>query len=663
MRNSALKNKMDVFHNDFQGRAKIKAAILLISSTFLFSLSAHAAEPMSNTKNTIKPISMNQASINTTAINTSAINLAIMAENPTVLSETQRVTRAKTNTLTPKTNQTKANQAKTDQAIYSEDAIHHPVWAKNGMVATQEALASDIGLKILKDGGNAVDAAVAVGFALAVTLPRAGNIGGGGFMMVYDAKQGKTVALDYREKAPSSASRDMYLDKDSNAVSDLSQYHGLAVGVPGTVAGLLKALEDHGTMSRGQVMAPAIGLAENGIEVTAGLSESLTALSDRMQKWPSTKKIFFKPDGSAYQPGERLKQPELAHSLKLIAAKGADGFYKGETARKLVKAVNEAGGSMSLKDLENYEAIAREPVKGNYRGYEIVSMPPPSSGGIHIVQILNILEGYPLKDYGQNSAQTIHLMAEAMQLAYADRAEYLGDSDFIDVPASGLTSQAYADKLRTLINPNKATPAATIKANNPLPYESDQTTHFSIVDKDGNAVANTYTLNFSYGTGLVAEGTGILLNNEMDDFSAKPGVPNGYGLLGGEANAVAANKRPLSSMSPTLVFKDSKPYIVTGSPGGSRIITTVTQIISNVIDHDMNIAEATHAPRIHDQWLPDEIRVEKALNIDTVKKLESMGHTVSPKSAMGSTQSIMMTPNGVYGSSDPRIVDAAVVGY
>ncbi|WP_426137611.1 gamma-glutamyltransferase [Psychrobacter sp. TWR1-1-1] len=648
MPTSISKNNIRTADNNPQGRANIKAAILLISSTFLVSLSAHALEPTTNQSTTI----------NQTSINTSAINLAIMADNPTVISETQRVTRTKTNALTSTINNTNA-----DQAIYSADAIHHPVWAKNGMVATQEALASDIGLKILKDGGNAVDAGVAVGFALAVTLPRAGNIGGGGFMMIYDAKQGKTVALDYREKAPSSASRDMYLDEDGNAVSDLSRYHGLAVGVPGTVAGLLKALEEHGTMSRGQVMAPAIALAENGIEVTAGLSESLEALSDRMQKWPSTKKVFFKPDGSAYQPGERLKQPELARSLKLIAAKGADGFYKGETAKKLVKAVNDAGGRMSLQDLANYEAIARVPVKGDYRGYEIVSMPPPSSGGIHIVQILNILEGYPLKDYGQNSAQTIHLMAEAMQLAYADRAEYLGDSDFIDVPASGLASQAYADKLRTLINPDKATPASTIKANNPLPYESDQTTHFSIVDKDGNAIANTYTLNFSYGTGLVAEGTGILLNNEMDDFSAKPGVPNGYGLLGGEANAVEANKRPLSSMSPTLVFKDSKPYIVTGSPGGSRIITTVTQIISNVIDHDMNIAEATHAPRIHDQWLPDEIRVEKALNIDTVKKLESMGHTVSPKSAMGSTQSIMITPNGVYGSSDPRIVDAAVVGY
>ena len=628
---------------------QLKSSAALITSALLLSVSAHALEPT---------VSANSPTVNNTSIDTNALNLAIMTDNPTVLSETKRITRSKTSTL-----KTTSNNANSDQAIYSEDAIHHPVWAKNGMVATQEALASDIGLQILKDGGNAVDAGVAVGFALAVTLPRAGNIGGGGFMMIYDAKQGKTVALDYREKAPSSASRDMYLDDEGNAVSDLSRYHGLAVGVPGTVAGLLKALEEHGTMSREQVMAPAIALAEDGIEVTAGLSESLTALSDRLQKWPSTKKVFFKADGSAYQPGERLKQPELARSLKRIAVQGADGFYKGKTARDIVKAVNEAGGSMSLQDLADYEAIARVPVKGDYRSYEIVSMPPPSSGGIHIIEILNILEGYPLRDYGQNSAQTIHLMAEAMQLAYADRAEYLGDSDFIDVPASGLTSQAYADNLRTLIDPNKATPAATIKANNPLPYESDQTTHFSIVDKDGNAIANTYTLNFSYGTGLVADGTGILLNNEMDDFSAKPGVPNGYGLIGGDANAVEANKRPLSSMSPTLVFKDNKPYIVTGSPGGSRIITTVTQIISNVIDHDMNIAEATHAPRIHDQWLPDEIRIEKALNVDTVKKLESMGHTVSPKSAMGSTQSIMLTPNGLYGSSDPRIVDAAVVGY
>lgn len=635
--------------NTSHPKTMLKSAVVLITSGLLLSISAHALEP-----------AIDASTVNNTAINTSAINLAIMTDTPAVVSETTRIKLASpTSVRTAITTPT----LKVDEAIYSEDAIQHPLWAKNGMVSSQEALASNVGLDILKQGGNAVDAGVAVGFALAVTLPRAGNIGGGGFMMIYDAKQGKTVALDYREKAPMSSTRDMYLDADGNAVSDLSRYHGLAVGVPGTVAGLLKALDEHGTMTRQQVMAPAIAMARDGIEVTAGLTDSLTALSDRMQKWPSTKKIFFKADGSAYQPGEQLRQPELARSLQLIADKGTDGFYKGETASKLVKAVNEAGGKMSMQDLADYEAINRTPVKGNYRGYEIVSMPPPSSGGIHIVQILNILEGYPLKDYGQNSAQTIHLMAEAMQLAYADRAEYLGDSDFIDVPVSGLTSRKYANELRRLIDPNKATPASTIKANNPLPYESDQTTHFSVIDKQGNAIANTYTLNFSYGTGLVAEGTGILLNNEMDDFSAKPGVPNAYGLLGGEANSVEPNKRPLSSMSPTLVFKDAKPYIVTGSPGGSRIITTVTQIISNVIDHDMNIAEATNAPRIHDQWLPDEIRIEKALNVDTIKKLESMGHTVSPKASMGSTQSIMLTPSGVYGSSDPRSVDAAVVGY
>lgn len=550
-----------------------------------------------------------------------------------------------------------------DTAIFSPDAIHHPLWAKNGMVASQEALASEIGLQILKDGGNAVDAAVAVGFALAVTLPRAGNIGGGGFMMIYDAKTGKTVALDYREKAPLKAYKDMYLGADGEADSELSRYHGLAVGVPGTVAGLVTALEQFGSLPLDKVMAPAINLAENGIEVTPGLSDSLNALENRLKKWPSTAKVFFKSDGSAYEVGERLYQPELAKSLKLIASRGTDGFYQGKTAEQIVKAVNDAGGIMSMQDFADYKAIMREPVRGSYRGYEIASMSPPSSGGAHIVQILNILEGYPLKDYGQNSAQTIHLMSEAMQLAYAHRAEYLGDSDFIDVPLSGITSKSYAQKLRTKIDPNKATPASQIKPDNPVPYESDETTHFSIVDKYGNAVANTYTLNFSYGTGLVAEGTGILLNNEMDDFSAKPGTANAYGLLGNEANAVAASKRPLSSMSPTIVFKDSKPYIVTGSPGGSRIITTVTQIISNVIDHDMNIAEATHAPRIHDQWMPDEIRIEKALSVDTVNKLESMGHTISPKATMGSTQSIMVTPKGKYGATDPRQVDAAVVGY
>ena len=549
------------------------------------------------------------------------------------------------------------------EAIYAENAIEHPVWAKNGMVASQEALASAVGRDILQQGGNAVDAAVAVGFALAVTLPRAGNIGGGGFMLIHDAQKHETVAIDYREKAPKAAFRDMYLDAEGNADEERSRYHVLAVGVPGTVDGLLLALKEHGTMTREQVLAPAIRLAEEGITVTPGFSDSLQGLAERLRKWPSTAKIFYHADGSPLQPGETFKQPELAASLRRIAEQGRDGFYQGETAEKIIAAIKDAGGTMTAEDLRDYRAVKREPVRGDYRGYQIVSMPPPSSGGIHIIQILNILEGYDLRASGANTAKTIHLMAEAMQLAYADRAEYLGDPDFVKIPVKGLTSQKYADTLRDKIDPEKARPGAEIRHSDPLPYESDQTTHYSVVDKDGNAVANTYTLNFSYGTGLVADGTGILLNNEMDDFSAKPGVPNGYGLIGGDANAVEAGKRPLSSMSPTIVFKDDKPFLVTGSPGGSRIITTVLQIISNVIDHEMNIAEATHAPRIHDQWTPDEIRVEHALNADTVRLLENMGHKVARKAAMGSTQSIMVTPNGLYGASDPRIEDAATLGY
>lgn len=548
-------------------------------------------------------------------------------------------------------------------AIYSSLAVHHPIWAKNGMVASQQELASQVGVDILKQGGNAVDAGVAVGFALAVTLPRAGNIGGGGFMMIYDAKTGETVALDYREKAPAKAFRDMYLDEQGNAVAEKSRYHGLAVGVPGTVAGLLKALEEHGTMTREQVLAPAIKLAENGYVVTPELANSLEGLKDRLGKWPSTKKIFFREDGTPLRAGDVLKQPDLAKSLRLIVEKGRDGFYTGETAEGIVKAVNDAGGLMTLEDLKNYQAIDRKPVEGTYRGYKVVSMPPPSSGGTHIIQILNILEGYDLKASGMNSAKTIHLMSEAMKLAYADRSEYLGDPDFVKVPVAGLTSKKYADALRAQIDPEKVRPAADIKPGKPQPYESDQTTHYSVVDKDGNAIANTYTLNFSYGTGLVADGTGILLNDEMDDFSAKPGVPNAYGLIGGEANAVEGNKRPLSSMSPTIVFKDDKPFLVTGTPGGSRIITTVLQIISDVIDHDLNIAEATNAPRVHDQWLPDEIRVESTLNPDTIRLLEQMGHKVSVKDAMGSTNSIMVTPKGLYGASDPRTPDARTVGY
>jgi len=553
-----------------------------------------------------------------------------------------------------------------EAAIYSSMDAVHPVWSKEAMVSVQEAVAADIGLQVLKDGGNAVDAGVAVALALAVTLPRAGNLGGGGFMMVHDAESGETKAIDYREMAPASATRDMYLDAEGNADSTLSRFHGLAVGVPGTVAGMQLALETYGTLTLAEAAEPAIRLAEDGIVVTADLADSLKSLEKRLKTWPASAAIFYKPDGSFYEPGDVLKQPDLAATLKKIAAEGPDGFYTGEVAEAISASVEEAGGSMTVEDLANYKAVIREPVTGTYRGHEIVSMPPPSSGGTHIIQILNVMEGYPIGFLGHNSSDTIHLMAEAMKRAYADRSEYLGDPDFTDVPVAALTSKDYAAKIRDGISLNRATPSSSIKPGKLSPYESDQTTHFSIVDKDGNAVSNTYTLNFSYGSGMTAAGTGVLLNNEMDDFSAKPGVPNAYGLIGGDANAVEPGKRPLSSMSPTIVLKDGKPLLVTGSPGGSRIITTTLQLISNMIDHGMNVAEATHASRIHHQWLPDEIRVEDSgLSRDTVAALEAKGHTITVKSVMGSTQSIHVDAEKglLLGASDPRRTGSATVGY
>ncbi|MEL4247021.1 gamma-glutamyltransferase [Shewanella xiamenensis] len=550
-----------------------------------------------------------------------------------------------------------------EPSIFSQMATAQPVWAKHGMVASQETLASRTGVEILKQGGNAVDAAVAVAFSLAVTLPRAGNIGGGGFMLVHLAKENKTIAIDYREMAPSKAKKDIFLDENGDAVTKLSREHGLAVGVPGTVMGMSLALEKYGTMTMAQVTAPAIKMAQEGISVSPDLAVSLAGLKRRMSQWPSTAAIFYKAGGSDFQVDDILKQPELAHSLQLIAEKGIKGFYEGETAEKLVKAVQEAGGIMTLEDLKHYKAVEREPVRGQYRGYEVVSMPPPSSGGVHIIEMLNVLQQFPIDKFGHNTAQTIHVMAETMKHAYADRSEYLGDPDFYKVPVKQLTDKDYAQKIASQIALNKTTPSEEIKPGNLAPYESDQTTHFSVVDKWGNAVSNTYTLNFSYGSGLVAKGTGILLNNEMDDFSAKPGTPNGYGLVGGDANAVEGNKRPLSSMSPTIVMKDGKPFLVTGSPGGSRIITTTLQIIMNVIDHGLNIAEASNAARVHHQWLPDELRVETSLNRDTISLLEAKGHKVKVQSAMGSTQSIMVTDQGIFGATDPRHSGSEAVGY
>ena len=552
-----------------------------------------------------------------------------------------------------------------DSPIYSLKDRFQPETAQNGMVASQEAVASRVGVDILKKGGNAVDAAIATGFALAVTLPRAGNLGGGGFMMFHLADSGDTKALDYREMAPAAAFKDMFLGEDGEPDNQKSRFSGLAVGVPGTVAGFAEAFEKHGSgkLTWAELVAPAIGLAENGIEVTPDLAASLTASAKRLLQDPATAAIFYKTGGLPFVPGETLKQTDLAATLKLIADKGAAGFYTGEVAEKIAQKVTASGGGMTTEDLAGYKPVWRDPVVGSYHGYEIASMPPPSSGGVHIVQILNMLQGYPLAEYGPNSADSIHVMAETMRRAYADRSKYLGDPDFVDVPVKGLTDPAYAAELVKSIKMDVATPSEEVKPGDPFPYESNQTTHYSVVDKDGNAVSNTYTLNFSYGVGLTADGTGVLLNNELDDFSAKPGVPNAYGLIGGTANAVEGGKRPLSSMSPTLVFKDGKLFLATGSPGGSRIITTTLQIILNVVDHGMNIAEATAAPRIHNQWLPDEIRIEEGLSPDTIRLLEARGHKVEVKNAMGSTQSIMLVDGVLAGASDPRRPGALSAGY
>jgi gamma-glutamyltranspeptidase / glutathione hydrolase len=552
------------------------------------------------------------------------------------------------------------------QPVASDLATALPVMGRHGMVVTQEATASRVGLEVLRLGGNSVDAAVAVGFALAVTLPRAGNIGGGGFMLIHRADLGKTVAIDYRETAPAATTKDVFLDANGEADPFKSRWSGLAIGVPGTVAGLELAWRKYGSgkFSFADLVAPAIALARKGLIVDEDLAQSLTAAAPILAKHPSSARIFLKPDGSAPKAGDRIALDDLAATLETIAREGAAGFYTGPVARRIADAVEAAGGRMTIDDLAHYRAVEREPVSGTYRGHTIVSMPPPSSGGAHIIEILNILEGYPLGAQGLDSAAALHEMAEAEKLAYADRAAYLGDPDFMTIPLKGLVSKAYAEKLRALISPDRARPADEIRPGEPQRYESSETTHFSIVDGDGNAVSNTYTLNFFYGSGLVADGTGVMLNNELDDFAAKPGAPNAYGLMGGDANAPGPSKRPLSSMSPTIVLKDGKVELVTGSPGGSRIITTVLQIILDVIDFDLNVAEAEIAPRAHDQLWPDELRIERGISPDTIRLLEAMGHKIVVGPAMGSADTIARSEDGVLtGASDPRQRGTLAVGW
>ncbi|MCF2521333.1 gamma-glutamyltransferase [Bradyrhizobium sp. G127] len=543
-------------------------------------------------------------------------------------------------------------------------AAINPVTAKSGMVVAQERIAASIGRDILARGGNAVDAAVATGFALAVTYPRAGNIGGGGFMLVHLANGAEDVAIDYRESAPAAATRDMFLGDDGKPDTKKSRDQALGIGVPGTVAGLSLALEKYGSgrFKLSDLLTPAIALARDGLVIADDTADTLPDWHRRLAKWPSSVKIFSRADGTSLQAGDRLVQTDLAATLEAISARGANGFYDGPVADKLVAGIRSAGGIITTEDLKTYRPVIRTPVRGTYRGFDIVSMPLPSSGGTVLVETLNILEGYKLRDMGAGSVDALHISIEAMKRAYGDRARYLGDPAFVNAPMAQLISKDYATKQRASIDMDKATPWTDTLSAAP-PREGSNTTHFSVVDKDGNAVSNTYTLNFSYGLGLVADGTGVLLNNELDDFTAAPGASNAYGLVGFEANLPSPGKRPLSSMSPTIVLKDGKPVLVTGSPGGSRIISAVLQVIVNAIDFDMNIAAAVSAPRLHHQWLPDEVRVEHGFPETALAALRAKGHRVAEPLGQTSANSIAVTPDGLFGAPDPRTRGADAAGY
>ncbi len=500
--------------------------------------------------------------------------------------------------------------------------------AKNGMVVAAESLAAQAGVEILQQGGNAVDAAVAVGFALAVTYPEAGNIGGGGFMLIRLA-DGRTTMIDFREKAPARASRTLFLDSAGNVIPEKSLHGPLAAGVPGSVAGLLLALEKYGTLPKARVLARAIQLAEEGFPLPAWLAQSFNEHREAFSSFISTRKIFVKKEGH-YTAGELFRQPDLARTLRLVADKGHEGFYRGEIATKIVAEMQRGGGIITLSDLEHYRAREREPLTGSYRGYEIITAAPPSGGGVLLLQMLNMLEGYDLKTSGHNSARTLHLFASAAQRAFADRATYLGDPDFVKMPIETLISKEYARVRGSAIDPTRALASTHIHAGSPVKAGHDETTHYCVVDRFGNAVSVTTTLNGLYGCKTVVDGAGFFLNNEMDDFAIAPGVPNMYGLTGGEANAIAPNKRMLSSMTPTIVMKEGKPFLLVGGRGGSRIPTAVANIILNVIDFGMSIRQAVESPRIHHQWLPDIIHYEtRGLSFEIVEALRKMGWAVA----------------------------------
>lgn len=541
---------------------------------------------------------------------------------------------------------------------------YSPVRAPHGMVASSSVIASRVGAEILKRGGNAVDAAVAVGLSLAVTHPVAGNLGGGGFMLVRLA-DGKTVAIDYRETAPAKSTRTMYQDKDGNLIPGKSTQGYLAPGIPGTVAGLSLALERYGTMKWSDVVEPARKLADEGFTVSHELARSFRAVSRLLGEYPETKRIFLK-NGEFWKEGDHFRQPELAATLRRLRDQGPREFYEGQTAKLLAADILANGGIISLDDLKNYKPAVREPLRGNYRGYDIITMPPPSSGGAVMLNMLNMLENDDVAAMGNNSSEKYHLLVETMRRGFADRAEFMGDADFVKVPIAGLISKKYAAQRRATIDLARATPSSEIRHGEPARYESNETTHFTVVDAQGNAVSNTYTLNGAYGSGVTARGLGFILNNEMDDFAAKPGEPNAYRLIQGEANAIAPGKRPLSSMTPTIVLKNGKLWFVVGSPGGPTIITTVFQIVVNVIDHKMNIQRAISEPRIHHQWLPDLVFWEPfGLSRDAADALRSKGHKIEPNARyQGDAEGVMIEDEtGMrLGGSDPRNPDAAAVG-
>jgi gamma-glutamyltranspeptidase/glutathione hydrolase len=557
-------------------------------------------------------------------------------------------------------------------------ASRQPVRARHGIVAATNQLAARVGVEVLQRGGNAIDAAIAVAFALAVTHPSAGNLGGGGFMMIR-LQNGKTTAIDYREMAPAAATRDVYLDQNGNLIKgeggSLLGYR--AAGVPGTVRGMELALKRYGSgkISWAQLIEPARKLAMNGFPVSHSLAMALSKKKPQFELYEDSRKIFLN-NGKLYREGEVLRQPELAAALARLQRNGARDFYEGKTAQLIGADMKRHNGLITLADLKGYVAKEREAVRGSYRGFEVITMAPPSSGGVILIEMLNILEGYDLKQMGAASADRYHFMAEAMRRAYADRAEYLADADFASVPVSGLIDKNYAKKLRATINPDRASTSAEIRFGDPPGAESGSTTHFTIVDAEGNAVANTYTLNDSYGSKVVAKGTGFLLNNEMDDFAAKPGTANLYGLIQGERNAIAPRKRPLSAMTPTFVLRrDGSLWFAIGSPGGATIINTVLQIITNIIDYDMNLQQAIDAPRIHNQWLPDEVVYEPyALSEDTLRILRSRGHTVRIRpdagwsdgdGYMGDAAGVMIEEKtGIrLGATDPRRSDGLALGY